>query len=108
MTNWIKVQNIEEYIKSGDYVSDKDSYALCRSLYHAKGKKYPLLHIAIHANPEWSVSNQEFTGFKFGISYKEEQGGWWQDHHELSYLPLSIIDDFQVMLTEAVKKVSKE
>ena len=102
--NWVRVTDMVPYIKTGDW-SDEDSYALEKRVYAAEGKAYPLVCIGVCANSEHSVRGKEFRGIRISVSWKREEGAWWDDFD--AYIPTQLFPDLYKMLDVVKEKYSK-
>jgi hypothetical protein len=100
---WIRVNDIIPYVKTEDYSSDIESVALCRRLYSAEGKEYPILSLNIYPNIDFRAS---LKGVKIACTLKRERQGDWDDYS--AYIPVELFDDLVEMLAEAKAKIENQ
>lgn len=99
-TEWVRVTDFAPYVATEDLTEEEDTYALARRVYRPKGRRYPLLQIAVHA-VAWPV----LTGVRVTASFKPKKVAWWSDADPGAAVPLSLFGDLFEMLREAETKL---
>lgn len=106
--NWVRQTKLNSYVKSGDMCPPEEDLSLARRYYTPKGKKYPLLCIAIHTNTEHSVGyyvlkdkkivKEPLSGINISQSLKKKAGEWRDSF--LVCIPFELLDDVLEMIAE--------
>ena len=96
--NWIRVTNLEPYLKSEDLLESNESLNSTRRFYSQPNEAYPLLCIAIYYN-DWT----DPKGFTICTSIKHKAVEWWDSRS--ASIPGSLLNDLKDMIEEAERKL---
>lgn len=102
MPQWVRIKDLSPYVGSGDISPTEEDFSLSRRFYAEEGKEYPIFNISIYPNLHY---REKLTGFKISSSYKSEQGQWWADYVDCTYISFDLIPELLEMIEEVKEKL---